>query len=97
MNNFLKNVESQEQRKLKAKKEKQIPFWKMVGTFGIVGWAISVPTIAGIALGRWIDTCHSSPRSWTLILLITGVFMGCWNAWYWVSKESNHFNGDPHE
>jgi ATP synthase protein I len=23
-----------------------------------------------------------------LMLLFVGVAMGCWNAWYWVSRES---------
>jgi hypothetical protein len=25
--------------------------------------------------------------SWTLMLMLAGLLLGCWNAWYWVSLE----------
>jgi len=58
-----------------------------LGLFGVVGWAVAVPTVAGTALGLWIDARTSSDRSWTLILLLAGAAIGCLNAWYWVQRE----------
>lgn len=58
------------------------------GMFGLVGWAVAVPTLAGIALGIWLDRIIPGPFSWTLALLLGGVALGCLNAWWWVSKES---------
>ncbi len=77
-------------RKLRAQREKDRPTWFGLGMFGLVGWAVAVPTLLGIALGIWIDGRWPSTISWTLNLLIIGVLLGCFNAWYWVSKESKH-------
>lgn len=57
------------------------------GMFGMVGWAIAVPTVAGVALGLFIDARSSGEMSWTLALLLAGVALGCLNAWYWVQRE----------
>jgi ATP synthase protein I len=56
--------------------------------FGMVGWAVALPTLMGVAVGVWIDRQVASQYSWTLMLLAVGVALGCWNAWYWVTKES---------
>lgn len=58
-----------------------------LGMFGMVGWAVAVPIVAGIALGVWIDTRWPGETSWTLILLFAGVALGCLNAWYWIQRE----------
>lgn len=62
--------------------------WFGLGMFGLVGWAIAVPTLAGVALGLWLDRILPGDFSWTLALLLGGVALGCLNAWWWVSKES---------
>jgi ATP synthase protein I len=38
-------------------------------------------------MGLWIDATWPSRFSWTLMLLVGGILLGCWNAWYWVSQE----------
>ncbi|PWJ09785.1 AtpZ/AtpI family protein [Jannaschia seohaensis] len=55
--------------------------------FGMVGWAVAVPVLAGTALGVWIDGRWPSERSWTLICILAGGALGCLNAWYWVQRE----------
>lgn len=84
---FREDVAAREPRKLKARQEKERTFWFGLGMFGMVGWAVAVPTLMGVALGWWIDRDWPSPFSWTLALLLAGVALGCFNAWYWVSKE----------
>ena len=94
MNDFLKKIVAKELRKLRAKRGEGLSFWKAVGTFGVVGWAVSVPIIAGALLGRLIDSRKGGSHSWTLMLLVTGLILGCWNAWFWISKESDDINGN---
>jgi ATP synthase protein I len=62
--------------------------WFGFGMFGLVGWAVAVPTVLGVALGIWLDRVAPVGFSWTLALLLAGVFLGCLNAWYWVTEES---------
>lgn len=60
-----------------------------LGMFGLVGWAVAVPVLVGIAVGAWIDSRLASDRSWTLILLLAGAGLGCLNAWYWIQREGH--------
>ncbi len=60
--------------------------WFGLGMFGIVGWAVAIPTLIGIALGLWIDRTWPTQYSWALMFLIAGVIVGCFNAAYWVKK-----------
>lgn len=62
--------------------------WYGLSMFGLVGWAVAVPTLLGVALGLWLDMHTSAEFSWTLSLLFLGVFLGGLNAWYWVRRES---------
>lgn len=80
-------VGRREERKLRARREGAGYFWYWFGMFGLVGWAVAVPTLAGIALGAWLDRVRSDTYSWTLTFLFLGVAAGCLNAWYWVQKE----------
>jgi len=61
--------------------------WFGLGMFGMVGWAVAVPLVAGTALGVWIDRRWPGEISWTLTLLLAGAVLGCFNAWYWVRRE----------
>lgn len=84
---FHKQVESKADRKIKARREKK-SIWFGLGMFGMVGWSVAIPALIGIALGIWIDTHIPSRYSWTLMLLVFGIILGCFNAWYWIDKES---------
>lgn len=77
-------------RKRRARNRKDRGIWFGLGMFGLVGWAVAVPTLAGVALGLWLDARTEGDFSWTLALLLAGVGLGCLNALYWVSKESRH-------
>jgi ATP synthase protein I len=75
-------------RKKKARQGEQRNVWFGFGMFGLVGWAVALPAIAGVALGLWLDLELQSQLSWTLALLLAGVGVGCLNAWYWINRES---------
>lgn len=85
---FGESVGRKAERRLRGRREKARPTWFWVGMFGLVGWSVAVPTLAGIALGLWIDATWPSRMSWTLNLLVVGLIIGCLNAWYWVKRES---------
>lgn len=85
-----KKVEADEKRKMEARKEGDRGVWFGFGMFGIVGWAVAVPTLLGVGFGLWLDSVTDSERSWTLAMLLAGVAVGCFNAWYWIKRESEH-------
>jgi ATP synthase protein I len=93
MKKFEKEVERKEARMIRGRREKGETVWFGLGMFGIVGWSVAIPTLIGTAIGLWIDKTWPSQFSWTLMLLILGVMIGCLNAWYWVRK-SGRWSGN---
>ena len=75
-------------RKLKARRNPTPGVWYGLGTMGLIGWSVAIPTLLGAALGLWLDKQHWGERSWTLALLVAGLAIGCLNAWLWVAKEA---------
>lgn len=87
-NSFVETVRKKSTRKIRSRKEGDKGLWYGLGMFGLVGWSVSIPTILFLLLGIWIDSTYKSSYSWTLMMLVFGIFIGCMNAWYWVKKES---------
>ena len=85
---FARQVGATETRKLRAQRKAVQTVWLGFGMMGLVGWAVAIPTLLGTALGIWLDKRYPGIHSWTLSFLIIGLFVGCLNAWYWVSKET---------
>jgi len=83
---FSQEVGAKATRKIKARRSSQ-GVWYGLGMMGLVGWSVAVPTLLGVAAGVWLDNRYPGTRSWTLALLIVGLFIGCLNAWHWLSKE----------
>ena len=55
-----------------------------IGTLGLV---MVLPVIAGVYLGRWIDSLlEGYSVRWTLSLLITGVIIGFFNVYYLIKE-----------
>ena len=87
---MLRQVETKESRKLRAREEGTQSAWFGLGMFGMVGWSVAVPTVLGVLLGMWIDRRWPSPYSFTLMFLLAGLALGCFSAWRWVSQERSH-------
>src|SRR5674476_1537700 len=83
---FADQVGAKAARKLRARRSTQ-GVWFGLGMMGLIGWSVVVPTLAGAALGLWLDRHHPGQHSWTLTLLIVGLVLGCGNAWAWVAKQ----------
>lgn len=57
------------------------------GTFGMIGWSVAVPTVAGAFLGLWLDRFAPQAFSWTIALILGGAAMGALIAWTWIGRE----------
>lgn len=64
--------------------------------YGMVGWSVAIPTVLGVAAGVWVDGRWPGRFSWTLMLMMGGLLVGCWNAWYWISVEQRAIR-DPED
>lgn len=51
---------------------------------GVLGWLIVVPTLLGVALGRWLDRVFDSGVLFSGALLLLGLVLGCWSGWRWM-------------
>jgi ATP synthase protein I len=83
-----REVTAKQDRKIRARQEGEHSTWFGLGMFGLVGWSVTLPALLGVASGLWIDSRWPSRFSWTLMLLLMGVAVGCLNAWWWVQRES---------
>lgn len=86
-NKFSREVTEKANRMINAQRENKRSAWSGLGLFGIVGWSVSVPTLAGVAFGIWLDNKYPQNISWTLSFLIIGLALGCIVAWNWIDKE----------
>jgi ATP synthase protein I len=93
-NAFSREVAAKASRKLMARRNSAQGVWFGLGMMGLVGWSVVVPTLLGVALGIWLDNRHPGRLSWTLTLLVTGLVIGCLNAWHWVSKEDHEMRDE---
>jgi len=75
------------ERKLKAQRNVNRTVWLGLGMMGLIGWSVAIPTLLGAVLGLWLDRQYPVSFSWTLTMLIIGLFVGCLNAWHWVARE----------
>ena len=90
---FSRQVGAKAERKLEAQRHRHRTIWFGFGWFGLVGWSVVVPTLLGTFAGVWLDHHYPGPHSWTLMLLLAGLMLGCWNAWYWLSQEQTRIHG----
>ena len=92
---FARIVSAKAKRKLAAQRGGDQPAWFGLGTLGVVGWSVVVPTLLAALVGSWIDRHWPVKHSWTLALLIAGLCLGCANAWIWVSRQRALITGRP--
>jgi len=83
---FSLKVDRKASRKIRAR-HNPTGVWFGLGMMGLIGWSVVVPTLLGAFIGTWLDKHYPESRSWTLVLLIAGLCIGCLNAWYWMSQQ----------
>lgn len=89
---FSRQIGEKATRKLNAPTDTKNGVWYGLGMFGMIGWSIVVPALAGAALGVWLDEHAPQSFSWTLTLLMLGLFIGCVTAWFWVTSEEKEMH-----
>jgi ATP synthase protein I len=94
LHRFMHKLDSKIARKLKAKEKHTATVWLGLGTMGLIGWSVVVPTLLGAALGLWLDEKFPSVHSWTLTFLLLGLMLGCVNAWHWIEKEDKKMHDE---
>jgi ATP synthase protein I len=82
------------ERREQARHEPRHTVWFGFGMFGLIGWAVAVPTLAGIAIGHWLDARYGGGPSWTVTGLAAGVLTGCINAWWWLGRTAGKNIGE---
>lgn len=88
-----RRIEHRAARRRRARRQRGRGAWFGLSMYGMVGWSIAIPTVLGAAIGLWIDSRWPGPYSWTLMLMVGGLLIGCWNAWFWVSLEQREIQG----
>ena len=91
---FSREVGAKAVRKLKARRHSRQGVWFGLGMMGLIGWSVVIPTLLGASLGIWLDDRHPGSHSWTLMLLVIGLGLGCLNAWHWVAKEDKEMRDE---
>ena len=94
---FSREIGAKAARKLKARRNSKKVAWFGLGMMGLIGWSVVVPTLLGAAFGIWLDNRHPGSYSWTLMLLVIGLVIGCLNAWHWVAKENKEMQEDQED
>src|SRR5580658_2749037 len=94
---FVRQVAAIEARKLKARRGPVPGVWAGLGTMGLIGWSVTIPTLPCVTLGVWLDHHYPSRHDWTLALLAVGLAIGCLNAWRWVANEIRSMQDDQAE
>jgi len=85
---MIREVGSKQQRMVRARGRKN-GAWSSIAILGVVGWSVSIPTLIGVAAGVWIDHRWPSRFSWTLMLLVGGLVLGCVSAWLRVKGDQS--------
>lgn len=82
-------VRQKAESRLRARAEGDRSIVKGLGLSGMVGWSVILPALLGLALGMWIDRRFPGSYSWTLMFLVLGIVLGCWNAWRWIQQQQD--------
>ena len=85
-NNVIDMIERQADRMETSRRDPYRSILFGLGMFGMVGWSIAIPTLAGIFLGLWLDRAHPVYFSWTITLLFAGVVIGAIIAGRWLRR-----------
>ncbi|AJX34011.1 putative F0F1-ATPase subunit [Burkholderia oklahomensis] len=62
---------------------------RRLAQIGVLGWTILAPTLAALALGRWLDRVFASRVFFSAPLLMLGAALGFWLAWRWMKDQQD--------
>ncbi len=94
---FSRQVGAKAARKLRTQHTPMRSVWLGFGVAGVIGWSVAAPALLGALLGLWLDARYPSGHSWTLALLVAGLFLGCFQAWNWVARQDKEMHEGEEE
>lgn len=62
---------------------------RRLAQIGVLGWTIVAPTLAALALGRWLDRMFATRVFFSAPLLMLGAALGLWLAWRWMKAQQH--------
>lgn len=71
--------------------ERQGSVARSLAAVGSLGWLVVLPTLAGIALGRWLDVRLDAGVTYTAAGLVLGAALG---TWLLIQGLARHSRGD---
>lgn len=74
-----------ERREWEARGERSV--WQNMAMLGSLGWLIIVPTLMGLAVGRWLDHSFGTGITLTAAGIFVGICAGGMLAWQRMNKE----------
>lgn len=80
-------------RDLRGRADPEPSLGSRLGQIGILGWAIVLPTLLGLAVGHRLDRAFGTRVFFSAPLLMIGAAVGFWSAWKWMHRQQR----DPHE
>ena len=86
-NELRKAVDLREQRREVWQQEGERPLWRNLSMIGALGWLIVLPTLAGVAAGRWLDTRFGTGIFYSGALIFVGICVGSYLAWNRMNRE----------
>jgi ATP synthase protein I len=75
------------QREAQSRDDPEPSLGRRLGQIGVLGWAIVVPLLLGLFIGRWLDRLFGSGVLFAAALLFLGAAFGLWSAWRWMHKQ----------
>lgn len=94
---FVDRVDREQKRRIRSEKRGRLSAWFGLGMFGLIGWSVAVPMLLGIGVGWWVDSTWPGSYSWTLMLMVGGLFLGVINAWQWIAREYDEIKREHSE
>src|SRR5680860_1603471 len=82
------------ERLQRARKQPGASPLRGIGAFGMIGWSVAVPAVAGAFLGLWLNKVAPQNFSWPIALILGGIVVGAMIAWKWIDKETAKADGD---
>ncbi|MGD8831184.1 MAG: AtpZ/AtpI family protein [Pseudomonadales bacterium] len=86
-NHMREAVRLRQERRRRWQEEGERPLWMNLSMVGALGWLIVVPTLLGVAIGRWIDHAFGTGITFTGALIFIGVAVGGSLAWRRINSE----------
>lgn len=71
----------------RAREDPEPSLARRLGQIGILGWTIVLPTLLGLAGGRWLDRVAGTGVFFSAPLLMIGAAIGLWSAWKWMHRQ----------